>query len=102
MNLEEIEIANPESAARIVDPGSTIRAFLLIRNAGRGYEVSAPFLLWGIVEPIETGPKRPTHFPCDCTWVFIPDERSWKEWADFCGFPSPGVAACSCQGQLLE
>lgn len=104
MPIDELEIANPEAAARIVEPGSGLHAFLLrvahpmLPDIGR-IDLPKPFLLWG-----ELIPKTEAlgQFQCDCRWVLKADPESWEAWRQFSGEVNPGWHACSCMGDLLE
>lgn len=103
--LEEIEIANPESAARICEPGDDARAFLLERSWEYDNEalenLDAPFIAW-----ITSSQPRPEWWPvkdCQCEQIHVSAPSSAREWTAL--FPecrSSEPVACLCMGRFIE
>jgi hypothetical protein len=104
-----LEIANPESAARVMGPGENLRAFLIDgATENKTLRVlSRPFLLWVESSPVPHGAWA-SGFQCPCQIAFRVSTQSIKEynnsrpgrqaWGES-GYP-PSV--CLCMGRFIE
>lgn len=98
---EDIELANPESAARIVEPGDDLRAFLIERHYS-GPDLPKPIVAYGHLR------QRAASYDsqCNCSWTLRLDDESLRECCEITGTTrklQPNERyVCSCHGRLIE